>query len=112
MPSYATLAEFKSFLRTEDAVDDTLAQLALDAATEAVDLACGTTDAQFDPVPPTIKLATQLQASRWLKRRDAPFGIAGSPELGSELRLLAKLDPDVEVLLDGHGERTRWGTTG
>lgn len=49
-------------------------------------------------VPATIKKATLLQASRLFKRRDAPFGIAGSAELGSELRLLARLDPDVEVL--------------
>lgn len=48
-------------------------------------------------VPNTIKQATLLQASRIIKRRDAPFGVAGSPEMGSELRLLAKVDPDVEV---------------
>lgn len=49
-------------------------------------------------VPSAIEQACLLQASRILMRRDAPFGIAGSPET-SELRLLAKLDPDVEVLL-------------
>ena len=48
-------------------------------------------------VPDTIKQACLLQASRLLTRRDAPFGVAGSPENGSELRLLARLDPDVEV---------------
>jgi hypothetical protein len=40
-----------------------------------------------------------MQASRLLSRRDAPFGIAGSPEMGSEMRLLAKLDPDVDLLV-------------
>lgn len=50
-------------------------------------------------VPTTIKQACLLQAERFFKRRDAPYGIAGSPELGSELRLLAKVDPDVEVML-------------
>lgn len=54
-------------------------------------------------VPDTVKQATLLQASRVLKRRDAPFGVAGSPELGSELRLLAKIDPDVAVALRGYG---------
>ena len=50
-------------------------------------------------VPPAVKQACLMQASRLLARRDSPFGVAGSPENGSELRLLAKLDPDVEVTL-------------
>jgi len=53
----------------------------------------------WSAVPDTIKNATLLQASRIFKRRDAPFGVAGSPEMGSELRLLARLDPDVDVLV-------------
>ena|ERR1700754_2673511 len=57
-------------------------------------------------VPATIKEATMLQASRLFKRRDAPFGVAGSPELGSELRLLAKVDPDVAVMLSKYVRRT------
>lgn len=48
-------------------------------------------------VPTTVKQATLLQASRIVTRRNAPFGVAGSPEMGSEMRLLAKVDPDVEV---------------
>jgi uncharacterized phiE125 gp8 family phage protein len=56
-------------------------------------------------VPATVKQATLLQASRLFARRKAPFGVAGSPELGSELRLLARLDPDVAVVL---GPYTRW----
>lgn len=50
-------------------------------------------------VPVPVKQAALLQASRFFKRRDAPFGVAGSPELGSELRLLARVDPDVAVTL-------------
>lgn len=50
-------------------------------------------------VPDTVKEATLLQASRFFKRRDAPFGVAGSPDQGSEMRLLAKVDPDVAVML-------------
>lgn len=53
----------------------------------------------WSSVPDTVKQATLLQASRFFKRRGAPFGIAGSPEMGSELRLLAKVDPDVQVML-------------
>jgi hypothetical protein len=50
-------------------------------------------------VPAAVKEANLIQASRLFVRRNAPFGIAGSPELGSEIRLLARLDPDVEALL-------------
>ena len=56
-------------------------------------------------VPTTIKKATLLQASRFYKRRDAPFGIAGSADTGSELRLLAKVDPDVAVMVNTY---RRW----
>ena len=56
-------------------------------------------------VPVPVQEATLLQASRFFKRRDAPFGVAGSPDQGSELRLLAKVDPDVAVML---GPYTRW----
>lgn len=53
-------------------------------------------------VPDTIKTATMFQANRFLMRRDSPFGVAGSPDQGSELRLLAKVDPDVAVLLSAY----------
>lgn len=46
-------------------------------------------------VPVAIEEAALLQASRFASRRDSPFGVAGSPDNGSEIRLLAKLDPDV-----------------
>lgn len=60
-------------------------------------------------VPPTILEATLLQASRLFKRRDAPFGVAGSPDLGSEIRLLAKVDPDVAVMLKPYVRRAAVG---
>jgi hypothetical protein len=50
-------------------------------------------------VPGAVQMACLLQASRFLSRREAPFGIAGSPEQGSEMRLLARVDPDVAVML-------------
>lgn len=56
-------------------------------------------------VPTPIKQATLLQGSRFLARRDSPYGVAGSPDLGSEMRLLAKLDPDVAVAV---GPYRRW----
>lgn len=53
----------------------------------------------WSATPSTIANANLMQAARFLKRRDAAFGIAGSAEMGSEMRLLAKVDPDVEVML-------------
>ena len=58
-------------------------------------------------VPSAVKQATLEQASRFFNRRNAPFGVAGSPDLGSELRLLERLDPDVAAGL-GHLIRP-WG---
>lgn len=58
-------------------------------------------------VPAAIKEATLLQASRFLARRDAPFGVAGSPDAGSEVRLLARVDPDVAVAVAPY--RRWWG---
>lgn len=51
-------------------------------------------------VPPAVPGAVNMQVNRMHARRDAPFGVAGSPEQGSEVRLLAKLDPDVAVALE------------
>ena len=62
----------------------------------------------WSAVPDTVKLAALIQTARFVFRRDAPEGVAGSPELGSETRLLAKLDPDVDVLI-GAGYRRVWG---
>lgn len=116
--SYATLAELKSLIGDKGTDWDTRLQDVLDAATSAIDTACGTTGSPFNPVPAPVKYACMLQASRWFKRKDAPFGISGSPEMQGEMRLLAKLDPDVEVLLDSvdylaagsQTHRSRFGT--
>jgi hypothetical protein len=59
-------------------------------------------------VPVPVEQATALQASRFLARRNAPFGVAGSPETGSEVRLLDKVDPDVAVSLKDYVRRA-WG---
>lgn len=51
-------------------------------------------------VGPTVaKTGLLLQGARLAKRRDSPFGVAGSPAEGSELRLLAQLDPDFKTSL-------------
>jgi hypothetical protein len=50
-------------------------------------------------VPDTIKQATLMQANAILWRRESPAGIAGSPDSGSELRMLAKIDPTVKLMI-------------
>ena len=61
-------------------------------------------------VPAQVVQACKLQCNRWAARRDSPLGVAGSPDQGSELRLLARLDPDVRTVL---GRRLfRRGTVG
>jgi hypothetical protein len=61
----------------------------------------------WSAVPPAIEQACLLQASRLLSRRDSPHGVAGSPETGSEVRLMARLDVDVAVAIRPF--RRMWG---
>lgn len=60
-------------------------------------------------VPETIKAAALLQAERFFYRREAPFGVAGSPTVGSEIRLLSQVDPDVAVMIRSY--RRVWGAS-
>jgi hypothetical protein len=53
----------------------------------------------WSAVPSAVKLGLFLQASRLAARRDSPYGIAGSPTDGNEVRLLAQLDPDFKTSL-------------
>lgn len=50
-------------------------------------------------VPASIEEGLLLFGARLAARRGAPFGTAGSPSEGSEIRLLAKLDPDMLTVL-------------
>lgn len=50
-------------------------------------------------IPSLVEVACLIQSSRWFMRRDSWAGVAGSPEVGSEVRLLANLDPDVQAAL-------------
>lgn len=59
-------------------------------------------------VPKPVVGATTRQGARFFSRRNATFGVAGSPELGSEVRLLDRLDPDVAVSLRSV-RRVAWG---
>lgn len=58
-------------------------------------------------VPEQVVMATKIQGLRFVSRRDAAFGVAGSPDVGSELRLLARIDPDVKPTLLGLTRRRR-----
>lgn len=52
----------------------------------------------FASAPAEVKEACLLMSERIYKRKDAPFGVAGAPEVG-EVRLLRELDVDVKQLL-------------
>jgi hypothetical protein len=60
----------------------------------------------WNAVPAGVPAAVRLQVNRWHVRRESPFGTAGSPGEGSEIRLTAVLDPDVRAILSG-GRRVR-----
>jgi hypothetical protein len=49
-------------------------------------------------VPAKVKSACLLQAERLFKRKDAPFGVIGSAEMG-QMQVIPKLDPDVAMML-------------
>lgn len=49
-------------------------------------------------VPKMASEATLLLATRLYKRKDAPFGVIGSAELG-QLQVIARTDPDVKLLI-------------
>lgn len=50
-------------------------------------------------IPAAIKNACLLQASRYFKRIDSPFGVAGLDGQGFVMRLRAELDPDVAQMV-------------
>lgn len=50
-------------------------------------------------VPTIVKQACLMQAALFFVRRDSPYGVTGSPEVGSELRLLERLDPTTAMAL-------------
>jgi uncharacterized phiE125 gp8 family phage protein len=55
-------------------------------------------------VPAPVIEACALLVARLFKRRDAPFGLAGAPEIGV-LQAIPRLDPDVRQLLDPYRRR-------
>lgn len=55
----------------------------------------------WSAVPAAVPGAVWLQVNRWHIRRESPYGTAGSPSEGSEIRLSARLDPDVRAILAG-----------
>ncbi len=49
------------------------------------------------PTPASVKLAAKLLSTRWVKRREAPFGVTGIGPDGEVVRI--EVDSDVEKLL-------------
>lgn len=113
--TYATtLAASDYVLRRRNAVATGLAWTELSVQRGAASQPDGT-DGEFQitatwgwtTVPVPVKQACLLQSSRLVNRRESPYGVAGSPQDGSEMRLLARLDPDVSVMLDLYRKRAR-----
>lgn len=48
--------------------------------------------------PHAIREACLLVASRYYLRKDAPFGVTGSPDVG-QLQTISRIDPDVKELV-------------
>lgn len=108
--AYATVDELRGWvgIPAGDTADDSLLTLALDTAASEIDAYCGRSfpDDTYLTVPAAVKYANMLQAARLWQRRHAPFGVAGSVELGSEVRLLDELDRDVQRALKRY--RKQW----
>jgi hypothetical protein len=106
---YATLADIKRWVGIPDAdtADDALLELAVETASRAVEYHTSRPEAYFLPTTPApVRQATLILAAKYWKRKDASFGVAGSAEFGSEVRILAG-DLDAERLLAPY--RTTWG---
>lgn len=54
-----------------------------------------------DSQPGPITEACNLQTQRIFKRKDAPFGVMGSADMGTVM-VIPKLDPDVKLMLDAY----------
>lgn len=52
----------------------------------------------WNAIPDAINEAALIQSARLHKRKDAPFGVAGSGEFG-QTTFIARLDPDVKILV-------------
>jgi hypothetical protein len=57
--------------------------------------------AGWSSVPAAVIAAVRFQVNRWFVRRESPYGVAGSPDAGTEVRLGARLDPDTRTILAG-----------
>ncbi len=100
----ATVTDYTFYPRNAVALGKVWTRLVLGDNAEAYPVA---TDAEvsvsalwgWPTVPTAIIQACKVQTARFMARRDSPYGIAGSPSDGSEMRLLASVDPDVRVML-------------
>lgn len=62
-----------------------------------------TPDWGWSAIPPSVENACLIQSHRFVNRKDSPYGIEGSPQTeGGELRILARLDADVKIMLTNY----------
>lgn len=59
----------------------------------------------YPAIPDAVAEACLLQSSRVFRRKDAPLGVVGSPEIGQAVTL-GRVDPDVRALLQGYVKLT------
>lgn len=52
--------------------------------------------------PPTIQEANYIQSHRFAKRRQSPLGTTGSPQKGTEQKVIEDVDPDIELMLKSY----------
>lgn len=52
--------------------------------------------------PVTIKEGAAIQGHRFAKRRQSPLGTTGSPQKGTEQKVIEDVDPDIELMLKSY----------
>jgi hypothetical protein len=105
VPDWVSVADLRHHLDLPaDGGDEVRLTDAIEATVELIEDRTQEFDWAEDDVPRVVRQAALIQAGRLYKRQAAPFGVAAvnTVDGGSGTRLLARFDPDVEVLLDDH----------
>jgi len=59
-------------------------------------------------VPAAVKQATLIQAARYFRRKDSPYGVAGSANIAAPATMSGQLDVDVQDLLIDYRSAVNW----
>lgn len=109
MPGWLTQADLLAHLElpttpapTEGSQLEVRLADAINAAVELVEERAQEFEWSAEDVPKVVRSATLIQAERLFKRSAAPLGIAtvNTVDGGTGMRITARLDPDVDVLLE------------